>query len=289
MTTTSLPPLDLATVQAFVHAADFGSFTRAAEAMETSQAAISLKLKRLEDRLGRRLLERTPRQVRLSREGEAFMPAARELLSAHARAIAEVVTPAPQRLVLGISDHVAGPDLPGLLGRLTAHDPSIVIEVRISPSRELLASFDRRECDAIIARRDSGRSDGEVLMEEHCGWFASPLLKYRQGEPLRLATLAAPCGVRAAATQVLDVAGIVWTEVFVGGGVVAVGAAVTAGLGVAALARRVAPIGSIEIGDQFGLPALPASEVMLHTRITDRRLRATLRALTAGLKSAALR
>ena len=48
----------------FVRVVDLGSFTRAAEALATSQAAISLRLKRLEDRLGTRLLDRTPRHVR---------------------------------------------------------------------------------------------------------------------------------------------------------------------------------------------------------------------------------
>ncbi|WP_238298663.1 helix-turn-helix domain-containing protein, partial [Methylobacterium soli] len=59
--TLPLRAIDLDTVQAFVWVADLGSFTRAAETLDTSQAAISLKLKRLEDRLGCRLLERTPR------------------------------------------------------------------------------------------------------------------------------------------------------------------------------------------------------------------------------------
>ncbi|MFD0935088.1 LysR family transcriptional regulator, partial [Methylobacterium trifolii] len=70
--------IDPDTVQAFVLVADLGSFTRAAEALDTSQAAVSLKLKRLEDRLGCRLLDRTPRHVRLSPRGEAFLPAARD-------------------------------------------------------------------------------------------------------------------------------------------------------------------------------------------------------------------
>ena len=59
-------PLDLDAVQAFVRITELGSFTRAAEVMQTTQAGISLKLKRLEDRLGCRLLERTPRHVELS-------------------------------------------------------------------------------------------------------------------------------------------------------------------------------------------------------------------------------
>ena len=54
-------PLDLDAVEAFVRIAELGSFTRAAEAMRTTQAAVSLKLKRLEERLGCRLVERTPR------------------------------------------------------------------------------------------------------------------------------------------------------------------------------------------------------------------------------------
>src|SRR3982074_3436684 len=44
-------PLDLDAVQAFIRIAELGSFTRAAEAMRTTQAAVSLKLKRLEKRL----------------------------------------------------------------------------------------------------------------------------------------------------------------------------------------------------------------------------------------------
>jgi DNA-binding transcriptional LysR family regulator len=56
-------PLDLDAVRAFVRIADLGSFTRAAESMRTTQAAVSLKLKRLEERLGCRLVERTPRSV----------------------------------------------------------------------------------------------------------------------------------------------------------------------------------------------------------------------------------
>jgi len=60
-------PLDLDAVQAFILVAEHGSFTRAAEAMRTTQAAVSLKLKRLEERLGCRLIERTPRPANCSR------------------------------------------------------------------------------------------------------------------------------------------------------------------------------------------------------------------------------
>lgn len=53
--------LDIATVQAFLLVADLQSFTRTAEALGTTQAAVSLKLQRLETLLGKRLVERSPR------------------------------------------------------------------------------------------------------------------------------------------------------------------------------------------------------------------------------------
>ncbi len=221
-------PLDIDTVQAFVLIADLASFTRAAQALDTSQAAISLKLKRLEERLGYRLLERTPRHVRLTPCGEQFIQAARNLLNllqAHARALGDMTAPPTRRLVIGISDHVAGPDLPVLLSRLAQYDPLLLIEVRIASSRDLSASFDRGELDAAIVRREGDRQDGEVLVVERFGWFAAPTWQQVPGSVLRLATLAAPCGVRHLAVRVLDDAGIAWTEVFVGGGVMAVGAA----------------------------------------------------------------
>ena len=68
-------PLDLSAVRAFVLTADLQSFTRAAEALDSTQSAVSLKLRQLETQLGRRLLERTPRHVRLSAEGAAFLDA----------------------------------------------------------------------------------------------------------------------------------------------------------------------------------------------------------------------
>src|SRR5438105_15941870 len=79
----AMKALDIEAVQAFVLTADLKSFTRAAEAMDTTQSAVSLKIKRLEDELGRRLLDRTPRLVRLSADGDAFLAPARTLVAAH--------------------------------------------------------------------------------------------------------------------------------------------------------------------------------------------------------------
>ena len=197
--------LDLEAVQAFVLIADLRSFTRAADILDTTQSAISLKLKRLEERLGHKLIERTPRMVRLSAKG--------------------------------------------------------------------------------VLRHDDSRRDGDVLLNESFGWMAAPHWKHRAGEPLRLATQAYPCRVRAMAVTALEAARMPWREVFVGGGIATIGAAVQAGLAVAAMPQRVAPPGTIDVGARFGFPPLPSRDVVLYSSTTDRHVRSALRTLSHAFKS----
>ncbi|HEY3795116.1 MAG TPA: LysR substrate-binding domain-containing protein [Bradyrhizobium sp.] len=273
--------LDVEAVQAFVLTADLNSFTRAAEALDTTQSAVSLKIRRLEDGLGRRLLERTPRLVRLSAEGSAFLPAARQLIAAHQSAVGTFAVER-RRLTVGISQHIVGAGLPAILKRMNASDPGLVIGLHIDASRSVLEAFDAGELDAAITLRETRRRDGEVLFEEPFGWMAAPDFNRSPGEPLRLATQAEPCSVRAMAVDALDGAGIPWIEVFVGGGIATIGAALSAGLAVAALARRVAPPDTGDLGPRLGLPPLPSREVILYSKPSDARTRRALRTLGAA-------
>ncbi|WP_256732265.1 LysR substrate-binding domain-containing protein, partial [Burkholderia pseudomallei] len=105
----------------------------------------------------------------------------------------------------------------------------------------------------------------------------------RGGEPLPLAVLAGPCGVRAAALRALERAGVRWRERFTGGGVAAVAAAAAAGLAVCPLARRVAPRSLVDVGARLRLPALPDSQVALYSRVRDARSIDTLRRFADSL------
>lgn len=278
--------LDIEAVQAFVLIADLKSFTHAAEALDTTQSAVSLKIKRLEDVLGHRLLERTPRSVRLSFDGARFLEAARVLVAAHQGAAGALEKRHSRRLVIGISHHVLGPELPVLLRRLNAAEPDVVVEIRVSESNAVLEDFDQGAIDAaVVLRHDSRRLDGVTLLKESFGWMAHADFEHRSGEPLRLAAQAAPCGVRRMAIDALDAAGIAWTEVFVGAGVATLGAAVSAGVAVAALGHRIAPPGALDVGPKFRLPPLPTRDVVLHSGQTDPQARNLMRALSAAIRS----
>jgi DNA-binding transcriptional LysR family regulator len=278
--------LDIPAVQAFLLVAELQSFTRAAEALGTTQAAVSMKLQRLEAVVGKRLLERSPRAVRLTADGAVFQDNARALMQAHDRALAGQ-TSVRQQLRLGISDHAAGPELVPLLEKLHGVSSQLVLAVTIGFSRSLVDAFDAGELDAVMVRQEGSRRDGERLTEDEFGWFASPRFRWQRGEALRLATLAPPCGVRAIAIRALDTAGIAWSEAFVGGGVTAVAAAALAGLAVTPLARRIALPGLIDIGPAHDLPRLGASKVMLHSNVSDPAKLAALRTLAATFRSVA--
>ena len=275
--------LDIDDVQAFVLVADLNSFTRAAAALGTTQSAISLKMKRLEERLGRRLLERTPRRIQLLPEGAGFLAAARELLNAHDKALNPVARE-QKHLRLGIIDQHAAESLIPQIARLSAQHSGLRVEVKIANTDELLAAYDAGDLDVVFARYDGSRRDADKLLTERCGWFASPKWRPEPGEPLRIASLSAPCAVRENALKLLDGAGIAWSEVFAGGGLGTVGAAVMAGLAVAPLTRGGAPRGAVEVGSRFGLPALGAIEVAVYTRIRDAETKEMIRALGAALR-----
>lgn len=277
--------LDIEAVQAFVLVADLASFTRAAEAMASTQSAVSLRIKRLEDELGRRLFERTPRRVRLTAAGQLFLERARSLVAAHASAL-EAFAQERRRLAIGITDHAAGAELPQLLQRVKRAEPGLVLEMRVGSSRDLIAALDEGELDAAIVLADeAGRRGGEVLRAESFGWMAARDFVHRTGEPLPLAAQSDVCGVRAMGVAALDQAGIAWTEVFVGGGIGTVAAAASAGLAIAVLSRRVAPPDTTDIGPALGLPPLPPRDLVVYASLSDPAARQSLRTVCAAIRA----
>jgi len=71
-----LPPLNA--LRAFESAARHLSFTRAADELHVTQAAISHQVKGLEERLGVKLFRRLPRRLLLTDEGQALLPDLRD-------------------------------------------------------------------------------------------------------------------------------------------------------------------------------------------------------------------
>src|SRR5216684_6065197 len=72
--------MELQQLRYFCAIADTGSFTRAAQQTHVSQPSLSQQIRKLEDELGVRLLDRLGRTVRLTELGRSFLPRARAVL-----------------------------------------------------------------------------------------------------------------------------------------------------------------------------------------------------------------
>ncbi len=277
--------LDPEAVEAFLLVAELQSFTKAAGALNTTQAAISLRLRRLEEGLGQRLLERTPRHVRLTAAGAHFLQPAKDYMASGRRAAA-IFAQTPARLSIGITHHLVGPNLPKLLSRMHERETGVTLHLRTAGTRELLDRYDAGDLDAvIILRYDESRRDGEFLTEERFGWFAAPDFIIPDGAPLPLAIQAEPCNLRAMALKTLDSGSIAWREAFVGTGAISVSAAAEAGLAVALLAYKAAPSQLIDIREKTKLPPLPKRDIVLVSSVTGERAASVLRRLVLAFQA----
>ena len=86
----SVPLLDPELLKAFVAVADSRSFTRAASQLNRTQSAVSMQIKRLEERLGVALFNRTKANVDLSSAGEGLLGYARRILTLNDEAVGKL-------------------------------------------------------------------------------------------------------------------------------------------------------------------------------------------------------
>ncbi|GGF11602.1 LysR family transcriptional regulator [Aliidongia dinghuensis] len=274
--------LDLESVRLFVLAVEYGNLTRAAEAAGTVQPVVSQRIKALEARLGRKLLDRSPRFVRLTDAGGLFLNHARTLLAAHDAALMDEGVEIPS-VTLGISDHVLGTSLHEVLRSLRFGLPARTrLTVRLGLSHEMRELFDRREVDLAIIRRDGGGGDGEVLGEDGLDWYGDASEPSR-GDALPLVLLPSPCGVRATAISAVEKSGLHWREAFTGGSCLALAAAVDAGAGVAPLGRLTA-MGLTPFRKRDALPELPKSRIVMLARTPEAHHSRAANALAAGVR-----
>src|SRR4030095_11400267 len=99
--------LDSDLLRCFVAVTDARSFTAAGELIGLTQSGISVRIRNLEERLGRRLFDRTSRQVNLTEDGEVLLSYARRMVDLNDRAIRPLTGDAalgPMRV--GLAEHV---------------------------------------------------------------------------------------------------------------------------------------------------------------------------------------
>lgn len=257
--------LDIDLLRAFATVAELGSFTRAADTLLRRQSTLSLQIQRLEAAVGRRLLDRTSRRVRLSAEGEALLSHAREILELNDRIVIRLDEPALEGTVrLGTPEDFATTHLPQVLSRFAQTYRGVQLEVTCDLTLNLLSRFRARDFDLVLVKREPERSNrGVQVWREPLVWVAAKgFVPPREG-PLPLVLSPPPCVYRKRATDALNHAHRRWRVAYSCASLAGQHAAVTAGLGITVLPKDMIPSGLSALERRRGLPDLHDTEIAL--------------------------
>ncbi|NEU95956.1 LysR substrate-binding domain-containing protein [Bradyrhizobium uaiense] len=260
----SAPALDPDLLQAFVAVADHRSFTRAASALNRTQSAVSMQVKRLEERLQAELFHRSTTSVDLSAAGEGLLGYARRILSLNAEAVGRVRAHGTDgRVRLGVMDDYGTLIIPSLLKDFIASYPLIHVEMETGLTSSMTDRLGEAY-DLVIAMHPEGRGEGELLRTEQAVWAASAAHRVEELDPLPVALYPQGCLFRSWAMQALDEANRPWRLAFVSHSLSAVEAIAAQGLAVTVVKSGTFPATLRRLTARDGMPRLPGAEIRLH-------------------------
>jgi DNA-binding transcriptional LysR family regulator len=159
--------MDTRQLAAFCAVVERKSFSQAAERLGVTQPAVSLQIRSLEQRLGRRLLDRSGRRVEPTEAGLRLYASAQRLLQAEEQLLEElesddegVVT---GTLELGASTGPGGSVVPVLLCDFQERHPDVRVRLTVSDTQTVVARVADRELELGIV--GAGRRHRGVAFE----------------------------------------------------------------------------------------------------------------------------
>jgi len=142
--------LDLRLVGYFVVVAEHRHFGRAATALRVAQPSLSRQIRRLEQQLGVRLLDRTPQGTRLTEAGEVFLPRAKALLRSATHAAAQARAAAqPSRIAIG---YTTGMIVTRAVREMRREHPDADVQVSHLDWDQALDALLGHRVDAVVTR-----------------------------------------------------------------------------------------------------------------------------------------
>lgn len=168
---------DLADLAGLVVVAEEGSFTRAAARLGVSQSALSHTVRKLETRLGIRLLTRTTRSVSTTEAGKRLLETVRPALETIDRQLEDLseLRDRPSGTIrITTPDHAAQSVLWPVIDKFLVDYPDVHVEI----------DADTSLTDIVAQRFDAGVRLGEQI--------AKDMIAVRIGPQLRMAVIAAP-------------------------------------------------------------------------------------------------
>ncbi|MEM1129775.1 MAG: LysR family transcriptional regulator [Pseudomonadota bacterium] len=261
--------LDLSSLRSFVAIADAGGVTRAANLLNLTQSAVSMQMKRLEELLDVKLLDRTSRQVGLTASGEQLLSYARRMLELNDNAVARLTDKAYEgKITLGVPHDIVYPHIPTVLQRFNTEFPRVKVQLISSYTLRLVEAHRNGECDIVLTTEDTVPPQATLLTESSLIWVGASGGTAWKSRPLRLA-FEPGCIFRASATEALDAAGIPWEMMVESQSTRAIEASISADLAVSAALLGCWAPHHCEVQHNGLLPQLPGKKINLYTPLLD--------------------
>lgn len=196
-------------LQAFVSIAERGSFHAAASHLNLSQTALSHRIRKLEEGLGIQLLQRTTRQVSLTRAGTALLPKARRIFEELGASLDELRLDAEEvaeSVEVGCLPTIAMRSMPEVIAEFVRRHPDIRVRVHDNSAAEIADKVQSGEAEFGITIVAANRWDLDLkpvvkepfvlVCPRHSPLATAPSLSWAQLENLPLVRISAETGNR---------------------------------------------------------------------------------------------
>ncbi|MFW2542174.1 LysR family transcriptional regulator [Primorskyibacter sp. 2E107] len=256
--------LDITTLRSFLAVAESGGVTRAAGFLNLTQSAVSMQLKRLEEMLDLKLLDRSGRGVTLTPAGAQLQTYAQKMIELNDEIYSRLTDQSWEgEIALGVPDDIVYPVIPEVLKRMGRSHPRVRVELISSSTNRLKAQFAKGDVDVILTTESGLDQGGETLLALPLLWVGAPDGQAWKQRPLRLA-FCSYCAFSGHTIAALDAAGIPWEMAVSSENDRTIEASVSADLAVTASLEGHAPSQLVHVDPGAQLPTLGMQKINLY-------------------------
>lgn len=145
--------MDLNSLKVFYESCKVKSFTKASKSLFISQSAVSIQIKKLEQSLGTKLIERTSKAFKLTSEGESLYKMAEDIFERVDRMnvrMNRIITSNKQKILVGATHNVGEPILPNIVNKYLKLKDDVELDLFVKNSSTLYKYLKEGKLDVIL-------------------------------------------------------------------------------------------------------------------------------------------
>jgi DNA-binding transcriptional LysR family regulator len=260
--------IDLRLLRSFVSIYEFGSMSRAAKRDNCSQAAMSLRLKTLEDELGHRLFIRHHHRLEATLLGSKLYAKALAVLASYDDLVSVVRSREEIRKVrVGVPEEYASSFIANVLRDASLDKHGFEVEILCDRNANLLAAVQRQDIDITLVTVTSAPANALLIAEAKLMWAHHPSWRPESGAEIPLAVYPEGCKFRRAGIiAALEAAGRSWRITAESRSHAGILAAVRSGIAIAAMVDGTVPPDLTATISNANLPELDRVPIYLIKR-----------------------